>query len=102
MSYDPEQQVPTKGGTEIELTDVLSERSNNSGRSRNNSQDLIIQPAQHSYRQEHAGNDRVLVETSFESSVEYCYENHRPAVPRGLGKEDSNYVASVMHTPGRN
>lgn len=104
MNYDPEQQqpAPTKGGSVIELTDVLSERSNNSGRSRSNSEDFIIQPAQQSYRQEHAGNDRVLVETSFESSVEYCYENHRPAVPRGLGKEDSNYVASVMHTPGRN
>jgi hypothetical protein len=103
MSYDPEQQqAPTKGGSVIELTDVLSERSNNSGRSRNNSEDFIIQKSQPPYRHDHAGNDRVLVETSFESSVEYCYENQRPVVPRGLGKEDSNYVASVIHTPGRN
>lgn len=101
MSYDAEQQAPTKGGSVIELTDHVSERSNNSGRSRNNSQDFIIQKAQPQYRQDHVGNDRVLVETSFESSVEYCYEDPRPAVPRGLGKEDSNYVASVIHTPGR-
>ena len=103
MNYDPEQQkVPTKGGSVIELTDHASERSNNSGRSRNNSEDHIIQRAQPPYRQDHAGNDRVLVETSFESSVEYCYENPQPVVPRGLGKEDSNYVASVSHIPGRN
>ena len=103
MSYDPEQQLPpTKGGSVIELTDHVSERSNNSGRSRSNSEDLIIQRTQQPYRHDHAGNDRVLVETSFESSVEYCYEDPRPAVPRGLGKEDSNYVASVIHTPGRN
>jgi len=103
MSYDVEQpQAPTKGESIIELTDQASERSNNSGRSRANSEELIIQRTQPPYRPDHVGNDRVLVERSFESRVEYCYEDPRPAVPRGLGKEDSNYVASVIHTPGRN
>ena len=114
MPYDAEQQKPratgldAKGGTVIELTDHSDERSNNSSQSRNNSQELIIQRAQPPYRaqaphrQDQAGNDGVLVETRFESSVEYCHESLRPAVPRGLGKEDSNYVTSVSHTGGRN
>lgn len=102
MNYDTEQQAPTKGGSVMELTDHVSERSNNSGRSRNNSEDLIIQKAQQPYRPEHVGNDGVLVETSFQSSVEYCYDDPRPAVPRGLGKEEPTYVASVVHTPRRN
>jgi hypothetical protein len=101
-NYDTEQKkTPTKGATVIELEDHESERSNNSGPSRTDSEEFIIQRAQPPDRHDFAGNDGVLIETHFESSVEYCHEGLRPAVPRGLGKEDPTYVASVSHTPGR-
>lgn len=107
MSYDTEQQQPrptgvdAKDNTFVELKDLSDGRSNGSSQSRTNSEEFIIQRAQAPSRQEHAGNNGVLVETCFESSVEYCHEDLRPAVPRGLGKDDSDYVASVSHTRGR-
>lgn len=96
-NFDPEDErdvgVKNKGGTVIELTDHTSEHSNASAQSRTDSEEFIIQRAQAPPRQ-----DGVLIETSFVSSVEFCQEDFRPTVPRGLGRNDSNYVTSVSHT----
>lgn len=93
---DPERQrdvgVKNKGDTVIELTDQLSEHSNASAQSRTDSEEFIIQRAQAPPRQ-----DGVRIETTFVSSVEFCQEDFRPTVPRGLGRDDSNYVTSVSH-----
>jgi hypothetical protein len=102
MSYDVEKQdAPIKGGTAIELKDLASERSNDSGRSRTDSEEFIIEQAEPPYRHDDEDHDGVLVETHFESSVEYCRQSLRPAVPNGLNKEDSGYVANIRHSRRR-
>ena len=95
-TFDPENGrevgAKNKGGTVIELTDHSSEHSNTYAQSRTESEEFIIQQAQAPPR-----HDGVLVETSFGSSVEFCQEQFRPTVPRGLGRNNENYITSVSH-----
>lgn len=101
IDFDPERQreygVRNKTGVGIEMTDHSSECSSNPSQRRSDSEEFIIPRAQALSRQDRAGNNGVLVETTFGNSVEYHHDNHRPVVPGGFGQEDLNYVRSVSH-----
>ena len=102
QSFDPERQTNVmfrdKQGVAIEMADHSSECSSNPSQRRSDSEEFIIQRPQAPPRHDPvAGNNGVLVETTFGNTVEYQHEDFRPVVPRGLGQEDLNYVRSVSH-----